>query len=160
MYNPAPSFSCLYVSERENAWPMQRAWCTLCLLEEKQFSIFKFNFVMEDLMHTMSLVHIVRQGCSMPSVLFFILAEQKNEQHTPIILFTPNICNESEGNLFVLNNLLSIFLFLDDETLLPCRLETTHIYYLEIRLISFFVRLKNEKIFFLLYWLRVGAFQI
>ena len=56
---------------------------------------------MEDLMHTMSLVHIVRQGCSMPSVLFFILAEQKNEQHTPIILFTPNICNESEGNLFV-----------------------------------------------------------
>ena len=81
------------------------------LLEEKQFSIFKFNFVMEDLMHTMSLVHIVRQGCSMPSVLFFILAEQKNEQHTPIILFTPNICNESEGNLFVLNNLLPIFYF-------------------------------------------------
>ena len=95
-------------------------------------------------MHTMSLVHIVRQGCSMPSVLFFILAEQKNEQHTPIILFTPNICNESEGNLFVLNNLLSIFLFLDDETLLPCRLETTHIYYLEI---SFYVRLKMKNNF-------------
>ena len=65
---------------------------------------------MEDLMHTMSCVHIVRQA-SMPSVLFFILAEQKNEQHTPIILFTPNICNESEGNLFVLNNLLPIFYF-------------------------------------------------
>ena len=81
------------------------------LLEEKQFSIFKFNFVMEDLMHTMSCVHIVRQA-SMPSVLFFILAEQKNEQHTPIILFTPNICkNNSEGNLFVLNDLVVSFLF-------------------------------------------------
>ena len=84
---------------------------------------------MEDLMHTMSLVHIVRQGCSMPSVLFFILAEQKNEQHTPIILFTPNICNESEGNLFVLNNLLSIFSPLDDENLFPYSIEITHIYY-------------------------------
>ena len=60
---------------------------------------------------TMSLVHILLSRASMPSVLFFILAEQKNEQHTPIILFTPNICNESEGNLFVLNNLLSIFYF-------------------------------------------------
>ena len=78
----------------------------------KRKAIFNFQIQFCDgrsLMHTMSLVHIVRQGCSMPSVLFFILAEQKNEQHTPIILFTPNICNESEGNLFVLNNLLSIF---------------------------------------------------
>ena len=64
------------------------------LLKEKQFSIFKFNFVMEDLMHTMSLVHLLLSKaivCSMPSVFVFILAEQKNEQHTPIILFTPSI---------------------------------------------------------------------
>ena len=105
MYNPAPSlnnFSVVWTYVRTNVCECvkmhdqcKRALIYIMrLLKEKQFSIFKFNFVMEDLMHTMSLVHILLGKaivCNMPSGFVFILAEQKNEQHTPIILFTPSI---------------------------------------------------------------------
>ena len=73
------------------------------LLKEKQFSIFKFNFVMEDLMHTMSCAHIVKQP-SMPSVLFFILAEQKNEHSIHLLFFFTHI-------IYVTETLEAIFLF-------------------------------------------------
>ena len=105
MYNPAPSLTifsiiCTYVCINACVCVKMHDQCKraliyiMRLLKEKQFSISKFNFVMEDLMHTMSLVHILLGKaivCNMPSVFVFILAEQKNEQHTPIILFTPSI---------------------------------------------------------------------